>query len=44
VGYGDIQPVDDGIRLLASLQIVTGLLLLLFGVSELLRGRNGPRE
>jgi hypothetical protein len=43
VGYGDIQPTDDGIRLLASLQVMVGLLLLLFGVAELLRGRNGPR-
>jgi hypothetical protein len=43
VGYGDIQPADDGIRVLASLQVVAGLLLLLFGVAELLRGRNGPR-
>ncbi|MCX7685868.1 MAG: ion channel [Acetobacteraceae bacterium] len=43
VGYGDIQPADDGIRVLASLQVVSGLLLLLFGVAELLRGRNGTR-
>jgi hypothetical protein len=43
VGYGDIQPADDGIRVLASLQVMAGLLLLLFGVAELLRGRNGPR-
>jgi hypothetical protein len=43
VGYGDIQPTDDGIRVLASLQVMAGLLLLLFGVAELLRGRNGRR-
>lgn len=43
VGYGDIQPADDGIRVLASLQVMAGLLLLLFGVAELLRGRNGGR-
>ncbi|MFN6953342.1 MAG: ion channel [Acetobacteraceae bacterium] len=43
VGYGDIQPADDGIRVLASLQVMAGLLLLLFGVAELLRGRNGTR-
>lgn len=44
VGYGDIQPADDGIRVLASLQVMAGLLLLLFGVAELLRARNGPRS
>jgi hypothetical protein len=43
VGYGDIQPGDDGIRVLAGMQVTAGLLLLLFGVAELLRGRNVPR-
>ena len=39
VGYGDIQPRDDGIRVLASIQVVAGQLLLLFGVAEILRSR-----
>ena len=39
VGYGDIQPQDDGIRVLASLQVAAGQLLLLFGVAEILRTR-----
>jgi hypothetical protein len=39
VGYGDIQPRDDGIRVLASLEVVAGQLLLLFGVAEILRAR-----
>lgn len=39
VGYGDIRPQDDGIRVLASLQVVAGQLLLLFGVAEILRSR-----
>jgi hypothetical protein len=39
VGYGDIRPEDDGIRVLASLQVVAGQLLLLFGVAEILRSR-----
>ncbi len=39
VGYGDIQPADDGIRVLASLQVAAGQLLLLFGVAEILRTR-----
>jgi len=38
VGYGDIQPADDGIRVLASIQILMGQLLLLFGFYEIMRG------
>lgn len=38
VGYGDIQPADDGIRLLATLQALAGQLLLLFGFYEIMRG------
>lgn len=38
VGYGDIQPIDDGIRLLASLEALSGQLLLLFGFYEVMRG------
>ncbi|MFL1460747.1 potassium channel family protein [Roseococcus sp. DSY-14] len=41
VGYGDIQPHDDGIRLLAAIQMVLGQLLLLFGFAEIMRGREG---
>jgi hypothetical protein len=39
VGYGDIQPFDDGIRLLAAIQMILGQLLLLFGFAEIMRGR-----
>ncbi|HEV7267080.1 MAG TPA: potassium channel family protein [Falsiroseomonas sp.] len=39
VGYGDIHPHDNGIRVLASLQVVTGQLLLLFGFAEIMRAR-----
>lgn len=38
VGYGDIQPLDDGARLLAMVQAVAGQLLLLFGFYEIMRG------
>ncbi|MBX9699786.1 MAG: potassium channel family protein [Acetobacteraceae bacterium] len=38
VGYGDINPRDDGIRLLASIQMLLGQLLLLFGFIEIMRG------
>jgi voltage-gated potassium channel len=47
VGYGDIVPHSNLARLLASLEVVCGFMLLLFGVSELLeytrehRGRRG---
>jgi hypothetical protein len=39
VGYGDIIPQDDGIRLLASIQMILGQLLLLFGFAEIMRER-----
>ena len=41
VGYGDILPSDDGIRLLASIQMLAAQLLLLFGFIEIMRGRRG---
>lgn len=37
VGYGDILPIAPLARILAVAQMVVGLLLLLFGVNELLR-------
>ena len=39
VGYGDVTPQDDGIRLLASLQVIAGQVLLLFGFAEIMRTR-----
>lgn len=48
VGYGDIHPTDDGIRVLASLEVMLGQLLLLFGFAEIMRSsqllRRPPRE
>jgi len=54
VGYGDIVPHSNLARVLASIEIVCGFMLLLFGVSELLeytrehreqgRGRGGTRS
>ena len=45
VGYGDIQPHDDGIRLLAGIQMLLAQLLLLFGFYEIMRGsRAGAPE
>lgn len=41
VGYGDILPLDDGIRLLATIEMVVGQLLLLFGFAEIMRGKLG---
>lgn len=37
VGYGDIVPVSDPIRVVAAIQIVLGVLLLLFGFTEIRR-------
>nr|WP_245217100.1 potassium channel family protein [Neoroseomonas nitratireducens] len=39
VGYGDLTPHDDGIRLLASIQVIAGQVLLLFGFAEIMRTR-----
>ena len=37
VGYGDILPASDSIRVIVAAQIMAGVLLLLFGVTEILR-------
>jgi len=37
VGYGDLAPVGPLARLLAGMEVVAGLLLLLFGFSEIMR-------
>lgn len=39
VGYGDVTPQDDGIRLLAAVQVIAGQVLLLFGFAEIMRTR-----
>ena len=39
VGYGDLTPHDDGIRLLTGVQVVAGQILLLFGFAEIMRSR-----
>jgi hypothetical protein len=45
VGYGDILPVDNGIRLVASIEMLLAQLLLLFGFYEIMRGsRAGAPE
>lgn len=45
VGYGDIAPLAPLARLLAVAQMISGLLLLLFGVNELLRhAETAPRH
>jgi voltage-gated potassium channel len=37
IGYGDILPIDDSVRMVAAIEVLTGILLLLFGFAELLR-------
>jgi hypothetical protein len=44
VGYGDIQPHDDGVRILAAIQMVFGQLLLLFGFAEIMRSHGASRD
>jgi hypothetical protein len=36
VGYGDIVPSSNLVRMLAAFEVIVGVLLILFGVSELL--------
>ncbi len=36
VGYGDITPVSNLVRAIAGVQVISGVLLLLFGVSEII--------
>lgn len=36
VGYGDVLPVSDAVRVVASLQVVFGVTLLLVGLSEIM--------
>ncbi len=38
VGYGEIVPTDDGVRVLASIEMLFSQLLLLFGFFEIMRG------
>lgn len=45
VGYGDIVPASNVARVLASIEVICGVMLLLFGVSELLGySREHPRD
>jgi voltage-gated potassium channel len=44
VGYGDIVPASGPVRLLASLEVICGMMLLMFGVSELLEYMREHRE
>ena len=54
LGYGDIAPVSRLVRAIIAVEIVAGVLLLLFGFSEIMRyaqnrrtaetAENGPRE
>jgi voltage-gated potassium channel len=43
VGYGDIAPDGPLVRALAALEVMCGLLMLLFGFAEIMRG-SGPES
>ena len=46
VGYGDIAPASSAIRVIAAAEIVSGILLLLFGFNEIFsfaRNQDRPR-
>lgn len=44
VGYGDITPAGPLVRGLAAIEVVLGLLLLLFGFSEIMRTRDPDKR
>lgn len=49
VGYGDVVPMSDSVRVIVAIQIIFGVLLLLFGFTEIFayareRLRERPRE
>jgi voltage-gated potassium channel len=44
VGYGDITPTSEAARMVAAIQVVLGVLLLLFGFSELMSYAREPPE
>jgi len=44
VGFGDIVPVTDLIRMVVASEIVCGALLLLFGLSEILEYARRDRD
>ncbi|MCP4327363.1 MAG: hypothetical protein GY791_02860 [Alphaproteobacteria bacterium] len=46
VGYGDIVPANDAVRVVVAIQVVFGILLLLFGFNEIISHsrRQGKRD
>lgn len=50
VGYGDITPAGEAVRVVAAIEIILGILLFLFGFAEIMRyvretdGRSGADE
>jgi voltage-gated potassium channel len=43
LGFGDIAPASSLVRAITSLEVVSGLLMLLFGFSEIMRSAGGGR-
>lgn len=44
LGFGDIAPVSFLARALTGMEVVSGILMLLFGFSEIMRGAGGESE
>lgn len=42
VGYGDITPFGDAVRAVAAVEIILGILLILFGFAEIIRYARDP--
>ena len=37
VGYGDITPAGEAVRVVAAIEVLLGILLFLFGFAEIIR-------
>lgn len=44
VGYGDVSPMTGAVRIVAAVEIVMGVLLLLFGFSAIIGHTNSPHH
>ena len=42
VGYGDITPAGEAVRVVAAIEIMFGILLFLFGFAEIMRYARKP--
>jgi voltage-gated potassium channel len=44
LGFGDIAPASNLVRAITAIEVVSGILMLLFGFSEIMRSAGGDRR